>query len=196
MVRLRLISLGLAALICAGLVYLALTGKFSAVTDMFDDADAVKVEIEEKEKPPPPPPPPNRPPPPPPPEQRVPPPVTDAPPTFTDIPVAVDPPPAPPAPSVITNPVFLEQPNVRDYARYYPARAQERDQEGRATLDCIVAVDGRLACTITSEDPPGWGFGEATLRVSRHFRVAPQTRDGQPTAGGRFRRTIRWVLAD
>jgi len=55
MVRLRLLSLGLAGLICVVLIYMALTNKFSAMSDLFEDTDAVKVEIEEKEKPPPPP---------------------------------------------------------------------------------------------------------------------------------------------
>lgn len=197
MVPLRLLSLAVAATICLTLVWMAVNQKFSAITDLFEESDAVKVEIEEEEKPPPPPPPPpDRPPPPPPPEQRVPPPDLSAPPTPTPIPVAVDPPPAPPTPSVITNAVFTEQPDARDFARYYPERAQERGQEGRATVECIVGADGRLNCTITNEDPPGWGFGEATLRVSRHFRVAPATRDGSPTSGGRIRRTIRWVLPD
>ncbi|MGE0046305.1 MAG: hypothetical protein AB7T08_11150, partial [Hyphomonadaceae bacterium] len=58
MVRLRLISMGLAATICIGIVYLAVTQRFSAITDLFEDQEAIKVEIEEKEKPPPPPPPP------------------------------------------------------------------------------------------------------------------------------------------
>lgn len=196
MVQLRLISLALASIICGVIAYLAFTGKWEAVSDFFEETEAVKVEIEEEEKPPPPPPPPDRPPPPPPPEQRVPPPDLSAPPTPTPIPVAVDPPPAPPTPSVLTNPVWLEQPNARDFARYYPDRARERDMEGRATVECIVNVDGRLSCTVTSEDPPGWGFGEATLQAARHFRVSPQTRDGQPTSGGRIRRTIRWVLPE
>jgi|CXWL01.1.fsa_nt_gi protein TonB len=192
MVRLRLISLGLAAIVCLTLVYLAVTRRFSAMTDIFDDPDAVKVEIEEKEKPPPPPPPPpNTPPPPPPPEQRVPPPDLSAPPTPTPIPLAIDPPPAPPSP-VLTGYTWLQQPNGDDYARYYPDRAEQREQGGTATISCLVGGDGRIACTVVSEDPPGWGFGEASLRVSRHFRVAPQTRDGTPTSGGRFTRTIRW----
>ena len=67
MVGLRLISMSLAAIICLGIVYMALTQRFSAITDLFEDQDAVKVEIEQEEKPPPPPPPPPEPPPPPPP---------------------------------------------------------------------------------------------------------------------------------
>lgn len=196
MVGLRLLSMGLAALVCSLLVWMALTQRFSAITDLFEDQDAVKVEIEQKEKPPPPPPPPpDRPPPPPPPEQRVPPPDLSAPPTPTPIPVAVDPPPAPPTPSVITNPQWLERPNARDFARYYPERALERGQEGRVNLACIVAADGRISCSVTSEDPQGWGFGEAALRISRHFRMSPQTRDGAATSGGRVNVPIRFNVA-
>lgn len=193
MIGLRLVSLSLAAVICIVVAYLAFTGKFRAVTDLFEDEDAVKVEIEEKQKPPPPPPPPpDRPPPPPPPEQRVPPPDLSAPPTPTPIPVAVDPPPAPPTPAIITNPTFLERPSGRDFERYFPPRALERGQSGRVMLDCIVAADGRISCTVSQEDPPGWGFGEASLRAAREFRVAPATADGRPTSGGRIRVPMTW----
>jgi periplasmic protein TonB len=194
MVRLRLISLALAGLICVALIYMALTNKFAAMSDLFEDSDAVKVEIEEKEKPPPPPPPPDRPPPPPPPEQRVPPPDLSAPPTPTPIPVAVDPPPAPPTPAVLTGVTWLTRPDGRDYARYYPSRAMEREQEGRVVLDCLVSGDGRISCSVISEDPPNWGFGEASLRIAREFRIAAQTGDGRPTNGGRVRVPITWRL--
>lgn len=186
MVQLRLISLALASVICGVIAYLAFTGKWEAVSDFFEENEAIQVEIEEEEKPPPPPPPPDRPPPPPPPEQRVPPPDFSAPPTPTPIPVAVDPPPAPPVPSVIRNAEWLQRPNARDFARYYPERALERGQTGRVNLACLVAADGRISCSVTSEDPPGWGFGEAAVQISRHFRMSPQSRDGVPTSGGRI----------
>ena len=48
MVRLRLVSLALAAFICVGIAILAFTGKFHVVTDMFEDRNAVKVEVEAK----------------------------------------------------------------------------------------------------------------------------------------------------
>lgn len=195
MMRLRLVSLAVAGLICASIIYLALTQRFSAVTDLFDDSDAVKVEIEEKAKPPPPPPPPpDRPPPPPPPEQRVPPPDLSAPPTPTPIPVAVDPPPAPPTPAVLTGMVWLQRPSSQDFNRYYPQRALDREQEGRVVLDCLVDANGRISCTVASEDPSGWGFGEAALRISRNFRAAAQTSDGRPTSGGRTRVPISFRL--
>jgi protein TonB len=191
-----MISFSLAALICVTLVYLALTNRFSAISDMFEDQDAIKVEIQEKEKPPPPPPPPpDRPPPPPPPEQRVPPPDLSAPPTPTPIPIAIDPPPAPPNPSVITNPQWLERPSGRDFERYYPPRALDRGQEGRVILDCIVGADGRIGCSVSSENPTGWNFGEAAIRISRSFRMSPRMENGQPSEGGRVRVPITFRLS-
>jgi protein TonB len=114
--------------------------------------------------------------------------------TNPPLPVAVDPPPAPPTPAIVVNLTWLEQPTAQDFARYYPDRAKYEGVDGRATLDCLVNADGRLSCTIVSEEPEGWGFGEATLRIARHFRIAPTTRDGTPTVGGRIRRTIRWMM--
>jgi protein TonB len=54
-------------------------------------------------------------------------------------------------------------------------------------LDCLISEDGRLACQIVNEDPPGWGFGEAALRLSSQLRMAPTTREGDPTANHRYR---------
>lgn len=196
MIRLRLISLGLAALVCVSLIAYALLSRFDAVMEMFNDTEAVKVEIEDKEKPkPPPPPPPDRPPPPPPPEQRVPPPDLSAPPTPTPIPVAVDPPPAPPV-QVITNPQWIRRPGGADLERWYPRRAKESGIEGRANLDCIVDESGRLSCAVVSEEPANMGFGEAAVRMARAYQMRPLTVNGEPTAGGRVRLPIRFRLAE
>lgn len=108
---------------------------------------------------------------------------------------AIDPPPAPPTPDILTGLIWLEQPDARDFARNYPDLATQGNVSGRVTLDCRVVDRGRLDCVVTNEDPPGYGFAEATLAISRQFRVAPATRDGRPTEGGRIRRTIRWVIA-
>ncbi|MGE3143833.1 MAG: energy transducer TonB [Hyphomonadaceae bacterium] len=192
MVRLRLISLSLAALICISIVYLGLNQRFNALTDLFQDKEAIKVEIEDKKPPPPPPPPPDKPPPPPPPPQQVPP--TVAPPVPTEIPTNITPPPPPVA--VITNPQWIERPNGRDFAREYPDRALEREREGRVVLDCVVGADGRISCSVTSEDPEGWGFGNAALRIARSFRLAPRLENGQPTEGGRVRVPIAFRLGN
>lgn len=109
-------------------------------------------------------------------------------------PVPSYPPPAPPTPNVLTNVIWIEQPEARDFARYYPARAEAADMSGSATLDCLVSATGSLSCTVVSEEPAGFGFGEASLRISQHFRAGPTTRDGVATAEGRVRRVIRWRL--
>ena len=108
------------------------------------------------------------------------------------IPVAIDPPPAPPNATRLSNLVWLDVPDADDYTRLYPSRAWAEDVGGQVTLDCIVNGDGRLSCAVTAEDPIGYGFGDATLRAAREMRVARETSDGQPTAGGRVGRTVRW----
>jgi protein TonB len=81
-------------------------------------------------------------------------------------------------PPTILNPQWVRRP--RDLARYYPARALSRGQEGRAVLDCVVSVTGALACVVVSETPASWGFGDAALRISRDYQMVPATRDGAP----------------
>ncbi|WP_395647559.1 TonB family protein [Terricaulis sp.] len=95
----------------------------------------------------------------------------------------------------VTIPVWAERPTAADYMRYYPREAFERGVSGRAVLDCIVAAAGHLDCTVVEETPEGHAFGEAALRVSRHFRMAPTTREGEPTLGGRTRIPIRFNVS-
>ena len=50
---------------------------------------------------------------------------------------------------------------------------------------CTIEVSGNLApCTLEEETPLGYGFGDAALKLSRLFRMAPGTRNGQPIVGG------------
>jgi TonB family protein len=107
------------------------------------------------------------------------------------IPVSAGPPPAPPT---MTAPTWLAQPTAQEFSRYYPPRAFNEGVSGSATVDCLVDGAGLLACTVVSEEPEGYGFGEAALRISRHFRVATETRDGRSTVGARIRRTIRFAI--
>jgi protein TonB len=170
--------------ICGGLTYLAATHKIEGIGDLLDAVKAIQVEVDKKKPPPPPPPPPppDKPPPPPPP---MPPPVAPTA-TSVDIPVSPPSPPQPPPAPVITNPTWLKQPNGRDFERYYPPRALEREKDGRVVLNCIVGADGRVSCDVSREDPDGWGFGDAALKISKSFQMAPQTVNGQATSGGRI----------
>jgi protein TonB len=88
---------------------------------------------------------------------------------------------------IITNPHWLRRP--RDLQRYYPRRALELGVEGYVMLDCTVAVTGNLGCSVVSETPTNWGFGDAALRIAADHRMAPAMRDGVAVEG-RYRMRV------
>ncbi|MBX3430722.1 MAG: energy transducer TonB [Hyphomonadaceae bacterium] len=96
-------------------------------------------------------------------------------------------PPVEPGPSEITNPRWLRQP--RDLASYYPSRALAHDITGQVVLDCLVRTSGALDCSVSSETPSNWGFGQAALRISSDYRMVPAMRDGQAVEG-RYRMRV------
>lgn len=99
---------------------------------------------------------------------------------------------APPTqPVEISNPFWLHRP--QDLDRFYPARAIGRGVEGRATLDCQVSITGALICTLVSETPSGWGFGEAALRIAHEYSMQPAMRAGAP-APGHYRMNVPFTL--
>jgi len=100
----------------------------------------------------------------------------------------------PPEPATQTPPVqaessvfFEARPVPNDFARVYPRRALRNGVGGVVVLDCLVLEGGALQCTVFSEEPPGYGFGRASLSLVPQFRAALQTRDGRSTIGGRAR---------
>jgi protein TonB len=88
---------------------------------------------------------------------------------------------------VITNPDWLSKPDADSMAQYYPDRAQRLGVSGRAAITCTVTERGTLSeCDVSSEEPAGQDFGTAALKMSRLFRMRPQTRDGQPVGGAKI----------
>ena len=105
------------------------------------------------------------------------------------------PPPEPPRASVITSPDWARRPNADDMQKYYPDRASRMNIEGRATIHCTVDARGQLnGCTVQSEEPETAGFGDAALKLSKLFKMKPQTKDGAPVDGGQINIPIAFKL--
>lgn len=90
------------------------------------------------------------------------------------------------APAPVPRPVWIQRPTGQDLAENYPQRALNAEISGDAVVDCAVTTEGTVVdCRIVSEAPSGEGFGEAAIRLSKTFRMAPQTREGVSVAGAR-----------
>jgi TonB family protein len=82
---------------------------------------------------------------------------------------------------------WVREPSSRDFARYFPRRALDQGVSGRVTLDCVIAGNGRLDCSVAQESPSGYGFADAALSIARQARVRPTLPDGSSAAGRHLR---------
>jgi hypothetical protein len=81
---------------------------------------------------------------------------------------------------------------LRAQGAYYPEAALRGYVSGRTTAQCDVGNDGRPRnCKILAEQPLGYGFGEATVRMYQtgvRMRVTPEIARG----GTVITRTVVW----
>jgi protein TonB len=109
--------------------------------------------------------------------------------------VIVDPTPPEPVHHVISRPNWERTPDGDQFTQYYPDRAMRLGKEGSVKLDCLVRANGTLTqCAVGSETPEGYGFGEATQKIARYFRMTPQQEDGKAVEGGAVSVRVQWKL--
>ncbi|RYF89680.1 MAG: energy transducer TonB, partial [Caulobacteraceae bacterium] len=105
-------------------------------------------------------------------------------------------PPAPPRNPVISRPDWIRKPSGDAVNRAYPDRAQRQNIGGKVTLSCTVNADGTVSgCSVVSENPGDYGFGDAAIRLSKQFKMRPQTADGQPVGGASVRIPLTFTPA-
>jgi TonB family protein len=69
-----------------------------------------------------------------------------------------------------------------------PAKAKDAGiTSAEAILGCIVQGDGHVVCTVDSETPQGFGFGEAAVGLSSKIRADIWSEEGLPTIGAPVR---------
>ena len=102
--------------------------------------------------------------------------------------------PQPKAEPTIQNPDWLDKPNGDDLADVYPEKAQIEGLGGSARMECGVTVSGILVnCHVLEESPPGYGFGEAVLKLAPKFKMTPRMRDGVAVASGTVVIPVRFL---
>lgn len=78
-------------------------------------------------------------------------------------------------------PVWLRQPSGVDVQAARPLIAIRQGLDGRATVRCLVTLQGALtSCEVLAETPAGKGFGEAALTLTPSFQLKPATKAGKP----------------
>jgi hypothetical protein len=97
--------------------------------------------------------------------------------------------------AIIDKPVWVHTPTAAEMRGMTSTREHIVAQPARLVLRCIVGAEGELtACKVISEDPPGYGFSETALSMSRLFRHAVATADGRSFVGGRVDVPLRFEL--
>jgi TonB family protein len=101
-----------------------------------------------------------------------------------------------PAPAAGGPPIWLKLPSPEQFAAAFPKAASEKGiLTARVVLDCGVAAEGGLsACKPVSEDPTGYGLGQATLPLTADFKLNIWSAEGAPVVGGQIRVPIRYAM--
>jgi protein TonB len=63
------------------------------------------------------------------------------------------------------------------------------------TVEVVSVVEGRLNdCRIVSEEPQGCGLGDATLKMTKLWKMKPQMINGTPVSGASWTTVVKWRI--
>jgi TonB family protein len=120
-------------------------------------------------------------------------------------PAAIAPaPPVPPAavmPAAVRGPIadpFWESVKATraEMQTYYPAAALADAASGVAIIECVVTPKGTLdPCKALREEPQGYQFGDAAVKLAARFRMKTTTRSGASAIGRVVRMPIEFNFA-
>ncbi|RYF89309.1 MAG: hypothetical protein EON95_19000 [Caulobacteraceae bacterium] len=90
-------------------------------------------------------------------------------------------------------PEWTATPSVADIADVYPASAYEAGSDGQVNMMCRATLIGGLdRCEVIGETAPEAGFGKASLKLARYYRMKTMGPDGKPMLGRLVRLTVTW----
>ncbi|MEM9964321.1 MAG: energy transducer TonB [Asticcacaulis sp.] len=82
-------------------------------------------------------------------------------------------------------------------ANFYPPRAMDSAMPGKVTLECMITNEGQIEnCIVIEDNPTGYGFDQATLRVITLFNLRSTNPDSlKPQAGKLIKYRFGWQLS-
>jgi TonB family protein len=96
----------------------------------------------------------------------------------------------------VTHPEWVATPPASAFQAVFPDAASKAGVlNARAVMSCAVTAQAGLTdCRSLSEDPPGYGVGQATLPLASGFRLNAWGADGRPVVGGVVRVPLRYKM--
>lgn len=91
----------------------------------------------------------------------------------------------------VTHPIWTRRPDAMDLERLYPRGVH--GITANVLAECLIDDEGKFTtCTIGRETPASLGFGDATMKLSKLFRMKLIDADGAPVAGRKLQLPVRW----
>jgi protein TonB len=98
--------------------------------------------------------------------------------------------------NITVSPHWTRRLSSEDLTREYPEAAVQTDREGDTAVTCQIQADGFLTdCTLVSETPAGYHFGDATMKLVKKLQLDMKDGAAKNMAGGRINIPIRFRRA-